>query len=88
MCGICGIIGKHEGKADIIQRMMDRIYHRGPDDGGSYVKGSAALGFRRLSIIDLETGAQPMYNETNDIVIVFNGEIYNYEELRKELIED
>lgn len=87
MCGICGIIGRHEGKEDIIQRMMNRIYHRGPDDGGSYVKGDAALGFRRLSIIDLETGAQPMYNETNDIVIVFNGEIYNYEELRRELIE-
>lgn len=87
MCGICGIIGNYKEKDSVIRRMMDRIYHRGPDDGGSYVREEAALGFRRLSIIDLETGAQPMYNETNDIVIVFNGEIYNYEELRRELIE-
>ena len=86
MCGICGIIGKREEKEQIIEKMMNKIRHRGPDDGGSYVNGDAALGFRRLSIIDLSGGAQPMFNETNDIVIVFNGEIYNYEELRKELI--
>lgn len=86
MCGICGIIGAREQKEEIIEKMMDKIRHRGPDDKGSYVRGKAALGFRRLSIIDLESGAQPMQNETNDIVVVFNGEIYNYEALRKELI--
>lgn len=86
MCGICGIIGAREEKEVIIEKMMDRIRHRGPDDKGSYVRGNTALGFRRLSIIDLEDGAQPMRNETDDIVIVFNGEIYNYEALRKELI--
>lgn len=64
---------------------MDAIRHRGPDDEGSCLKGEAAFGFRRLAIIDLEKGAQPMKNETGDLVLVFNGEIYNYRELRGEL---
>lgn len=87
MCGICGIIGKYDKQDLIIERMMEKIYHRGPDGGGKYVDENAALGFRRLSIIDLDCGNQPMYNETGDVVIVFNGEIYNFQELTKELQE-
>jgi asparagine synthase (glutamine-hydrolysing) len=70
-----------------LQAMMDRIIHRGPDDEGSYLDDGAALGFRRLSIIDLDYGHQPMTNEDGSIVVTFNGEIYNYRELRTELIE-
>ncbi len=87
MCGICGLIGKIEEKEQILKEMMDRIVHRGPDDAGSYINGDAALGFRRLSIIDLANGHQPMFNETGDIVVVFNGEIYNHAEIRQTLIE-
>lgn len=87
MCGICGIIGELERREAVLERMMDRIIHRGPDDAGTHVKDEAALGFRRLSIIDLEKGHQPMYNETGDVVLVFNGEIYNHMEVRRELIE-
>mgnify|MGYP002605389004 FL=1 len=65
---------------------MDKIAHRGPDDEGMYVDNDVAIGHRRLSIIDLSHGAQPMYNETGDIAIVFNGEIYNHLEIRKDLI--
>jgi asparagine synthase (glutamine-hydrolysing) len=70
-----------------LQAMKDRIIHRGPDDEGSYLDDGAALGFRRLSIIDLDCGHQPMTNEDGSIVITFNGEIYNYRELRTELVE-
>ena len=88
MCGICGFVGAQRGKReDILEEMMEAIRHRGPDDGGSRIKGDAALGFRRLSIIDLENGAQPMENEAGDKALVFNGEIYNYRALRKELAE-
>jgi len=89
MCGICGFIGNTKESFDrekILEEMKDAIRHRGPDDGGSWLTDDAALGFRRLSIIDLETGAQPMENETGDKVLVFNGEIYNYRELREELL--
>lgn len=89
MCGICGFAGNRKGSWDreqILEDMKDVIRHRGPDDGGSWLSENAALGFRRLSIIDLENGAQPMGNETGDKVLVFNGEIYNYQELRGELI--
>lgn len=84
MCGICGIIRKGDNK-DIIKKMNDRIMHRGPDGEGYYIDGDVAFGHRRLSIIDLSTGDQPIYNEDNSVVTVYNGEIYNYVELRSEL---
>ncbi|MBS6196533.1 MAG: asparagine synthase (glutamine-hydrolyzing) [Clostridiales bacterium] len=90
MCGICGFVGKGAKETDrmaVLEEMMDAIRHRGPDDGGSYQKAEAAFGFRRLAIIDLEKGAQPMKNETGDLVLIFNGEIYNYRELREKLKE-
>lgn len=87
MCGICGFIGEVEDNKTILKKMMDKIAHRGPDDEGMYVDEQAAIGHRRLSIIDLSHGAQPMYNETGDVAIVFNGEIYNHLDVRKELIE-
>ena len=84
MCGICGIIRKGDNKV-IIKKMNDRIIHRGPDGEGYYIDGDVAFGHRRLSIIDLSTGDQPIYNEDNSVVTVYNGEIYNYLELRSEL---
>ena len=87
MCGICGFVGKVDNSKVVLKKMMDKIAHRGPDDEGMYVDEDAAIGHRRLSIIDLSHGAQPMYNETGDIAIVFNGEIYNHLDIRKELIE-
>lgn len=90
MCGICGFVGKGPKgieRENVLGEMMDAIRHRGPDDEGSCLKGEAAFGFRRLAIIDLEKGAQPMKNETGDQVLVFNGEIYNYRELRGELLQ-
>lgn len=88
MCGFAGFSGRLENKKEIINAMMGRIIHRGPDMAGDYTDDEMALGFRRLSIIDLsEDGAQPMYNEDGSIITVFNGEIYNFEELRSELIE-
>ena len=85
MCGICGFIGKKEGQTEITGNMLKAIRHRGPDGQGIRVRGDAALGFCRLSIIDLDGGMQPMENETGDMALVFNGEIYNYMDLRKEL---
>ena len=87
MCGIVGFIDKKhpDEKKQIIKKMADRIAHRGPDGEGYYVDDNIALGHRRLSIIDLSTGDQPIYNEDKTKVIVFNGEIYNYIELRNEL---
>ena len=73
--------------AALVKAMADTIRHRGPDDEGYYVSGPVALGFRRLSIIDLHTGHQPMSNEDGSIWIVFNGEIYNYQDLRTFLLE-
>ncbi|HIU03139.1 MAG TPA: asparagine synthase (glutamine-hydrolyzing) [Candidatus Onthocola gallistercoris] len=87
MCGICGFTGKLPDSKEVLTRMMDRISHRGPDSAGQFITDKAAWGFRRLSIIDLDNGSQPMFNEDNSIVIVFNGEIYNYKILRKELEE-
>lgn len=86
MCGICGFAGKVDNSRDVLKKMMDKIAHRGPDDEGMYVDNDVAIGHRRLSIIDLNHGAQPMYNETGDVAIVFNGEIYNYKEIKKDLI--
>lgn len=83
MCGICGFTGpRNEG---VLQRMADVIVHRGPDDDGFYSDGNISLGMRRLSIIDVESGKQPIHNEDNSLHVVFNGEIYNYPELRHEL---
>ncbi len=87
MCGFVGYTGKLVQGESVLKDMMDTIIHRGPDSAGSYMDDDVALGFRRLSIIDLDCGSQPMFNETKDIVIVFNGEIYNHLELREELIK-
>ena len=85
MCGINVIVSKDKNKNKIIEKMNEKIIHRGPDDGGVFVDDYVALGQRRLSIIDLAGGIQPMYNEDKSIVIVFNGEIYNYQELKEGL---
>ncbi len=85
MCGICGFTGQLPNGKEILTRMMDRIIHRGPDSAGQFINDKAAWGFRRLSIIDLDHGSQPMFNEDRSVVIVFNGEIYNFKLLREEL---
>ncbi len=86
MCGICGFTGRLATSDEILENMKNKIIHRGPDSGGSYIDEGMSMGFRRLSIIDLEGGHQPIYNETRDMVITFNGEIYNYQEIREDLI--
>ncbi|MGH9817122.1 MAG: asparagine synthetase B family protein, partial [Candidatus Acidiferrales bacterium] len=88
MCGIAGIANRDRGRpADqgAVRAMMAAIAHRGPDDEGAYFDGAVGLGFKRLSIIDLTTGNQPIANEDETVWIVFNGEIYNYLELRRDL---
>lgn len=86
MCGFVGFTGHVENEQEVLTAMMDRIVHRGPDMGGTHIKDGVALGFRRLSILDLtEAGAQPMGNEDGSVFVVFNGEIYNFQELRAEL---
>jgi asparagine synthase (glutamine-hydrolysing) len=88
MCGIAGIV-RWDGQpasAGSVEAMCDVMRHRGPDDAGLWTQGPAALGMRRLSIIDLETGQQPVSNEDGTVWVVLNGEIYNYQELRRELI--
>lgn len=87
MCGFVGYINKEKDKTQNIKKMGDLIAHRGPDSEGYYCDKNIALGFRRLSIIDLKSGSQPIYNEDKTKVIIFNGEIYNFEKLRKELIK-
>ena len=87
MCGFVGYINKEKDKKDNIKKMADLIAHRGPDSEGYYTDENIALGFRRLSIIDLNNGSQPIYNEDKSKVIIFNGEIYNFEPLRKDLIK-
>ena len=87
MCGFAGYVGSVENREEVLEHMMDTIIHRGPDSSGKFVDEDAALGFRRLSIIDLSSvGDQPLYNEDRSKVLVFNGEIYNYQELREELV--
>lgn len=88
MCGIAGFVSEEGNPADsgLLRRMCDRIVHRGPDAYGSYVDARAALGHRRLSIIDLSTGGQPQANEDGTVQVIFNGEIYNYAGLREDLI--
>ena len=86
MCGIAGIITKREEKEELITKMSERIKHRGPDGEGYFIDDDIALAHRRLSIIDLSTGNQPMFNEDKSVVIVYNGEVYNYKELKEELL--
>ena len=86
MCGICGFTGQIIDRDETIKNMTEVITHRGPDDNGFYLDGGISMGFRRLSIIDLGTGHQPIYNEDQTLVLTFNGEIYNYRELREELL--
>ena len=87
MCGIAGLITKNKEKDEIIRKMSERIKHRGPDGEGYFIDENVALAHRRLSIIDLSLGNQPMFNEDESIVVVFNGEIYNYLDLKKDLID-
>ncbi len=89
MCGICGFVdpaGLGPDASALLKRMTDVIVHRGPDDEGFHVDEQAALGMRRLSIIDLATGRQPIHNEDRTVWIVFNGEIYNFPEIKKDLL--
>lgn len=88
MCGICGEFRwGREARADqsLIRRMTSRLVHRGPDDEGFFVKGPVGLGMRRLAIIDVAGGHQPIFNEDGSVAVVYNGEVYNYLELKKEL---
>ena len=85
MCGFVGFTNYIADDGAVLSTMMDSIVHRGPDAGGQYIDKNIALGFRRLSIIDLESGNQPMFNEDGSLVLIFNGEIYNFKDLRKEL---
>src|SRR5690348_11220370 len=89
MCGISGIVyydGRSPSK-ELLLQMTDVIYHRGPDDSGFLSESGIGLGFRRLSIIDIKEGHQPLSNEDETVWIVFNGEIYNYKYLRS-LLQD
>jgi asparagine synthase (glutamine-hydrolysing) len=88
MCGITGLVGDISGRTASVRRMMDKLSHRGPDDHGVYEASGATLGHRRLSIIDLGGGHQPMVDKMHGLSIVFNGEIYNYHSLRKELADE
>ena len=83
MCGICGFTGGRDTKT--LHRMTDVVTHRGPDEAGFWEGDEASFGMRRLAIVDLKTGQQPIFNEDNTIALVFNGEIYNYLELQAEL---
>src|SRR5215468_2035090 len=88
MCGIFGFFGcdsAQPASSAVLEEMAQSILHRGPDGGGIHCDGSLGIGMRRLSIIDLDTGSQPLANEDGTVWVVFNGEIYNYRELRAEL---
>lgn len=90
MCGFVGFLNnepENEKNSEIIRSMAEKIRHRGPDQDDYFVDSDISLGFRRLSIIDLNGGSQPILNEDGTVVLVFNGEIYNYKELRTQLIE-
>ncbi|MBR1994244.1 MAG: asparagine synthase (glutamine-hydrolyzing), partial [Alistipes sp.] len=86
MCGFCGFTGEVINRDELLQQMADKITHRGPDSQGVYTDETLAMAFRRLSIIDLEGGSQPIENEDGTKVLMFNGEIYNYRSLREELL--
>ena len=90
MCGITGayrLLSSDPVSEELVDAMCKKIVHRGPDDQGMYVSGPVGLGMRRLSIIDLVTGSQPIFNEDRTICTVFNGEIYNFQSLRSDLIQ-
>jgi len=87
MCGIVGFTGEIIEKSKVIENMAEIITHRGPDDSGFFIDKDISMGFRRLSIIDVKGGEQPIYNESNTLVLTFNGEIYNYRLLREKLID-
>ena len=89
MCGICGIIdfkNQIQNKVNFTKLMSENLSHRGPDDYGDYNDDDITLGFTRLSIIDVQSGNQPMFNKNKNIISIFNGEIYNYQEIKQELI--
>ena len=86
MCGIYGIISKENTKSDLLKKMEMVQIHRGPDGEGHFIDDSVAMGMRRLSIIDVDNGGQPFFSEDKKIVVLCNGEIYNFKELREELI--
>ena len=87
MCGIAGFLLRERlASVEAVQVMCDQIRHRGPDDSGYHTDGGCGIGMRRLSIIDLSTGHQPITNEDGRLWIVFNGEIYNYQDLRHDLV--
>ena len=86
MCGICGFVSRNRIDEGTLQAMTGELRHRGPDDEGFYESHLIHLGHRRLSIIDLEGSHQPIFNEDNSLVLVFNGEIYNFQTLRRELL--
>src|SRR5918996_330678 len=87
MCGICGVISPDDAadRRALLERMNETLVHRGPDSGGVFIENGAGIAARRLAIIDLETGDQPLTNEDGSVAVVQNGEIYNYRELRVEL---
>ncbi|MBP3921186.1 MAG: asparagine synthase (glutamine-hydrolyzing) [Bacilli bacterium] len=87
MCGIVGFVSNKKNKEKDLDKMLKRIIHRGPDGEGKYIDDGVALGHRRLSIIDIDGGSQPIFNENGNLVIIFNGEIYNYKDLRNELVK-
>ena len=89
MCGIVGFVGKNQNseaeRRALLERMCRRIVHRGPDEQGTFFGERVALGMRRLSIIDLKSGQQPIFDCSGNLAIVFNGEIYNFRELKRDL---
>ncbi|GLR15924.1 asparagine synthase (glutamine-hydrolyzing) [Portibacter lacus] len=92
MCGICGIVDfneiqKQDARLEIVQRMNAAMYHRGPDDDGFFSNEKVSIAMRRLAIIDLESGQQPIYNEDKSVIVICSGEIYNYRALKEELLE-
>ena len=87
MCGIAGYVSENKIEPAVLKAMTERIAHRGPDGEGFFVDDKCGLGHRRLAIIDLKTGDQPIDNEDKTIVVVFHGEIYNFQTLRQELGE-
>lgn len=86
MCGIAGKISDSAAAdSSLLAKMCDVVRHRGPDSYGSFIEDGTSLGIRRLAVIDLDTGDQPVFNEDRSVVVVLNGEIYNYKELRQQL---
>ena len=88
MCGFVGVFDMRQRRTvqqELLQRMNEAQHHRGPDEGGTHIEPGLAFGHRRLSIIDLASGQQPLFNEDRSVVVVFNGEIYNYQDLIPEL---